>query len=51
LLAVQVWELIICDPQRNFEYAQYYPNNKINSAEVIGRLSDSNDWVGEWQGS
>lgn len=30
----QVWELIICDPQRSFEYAQYYPNNKINSGEV-----------------
>ena len=32
----QVWELIICDPERTFEYAQYYPSNKINSAEVGG---------------
>lgn len=30
----KVWELIICDPERSFEYAQYYPNNKINSAEL-----------------
>ena len=30
----QVWELVICDPERSFEYAQYYPNNKINSGEV-----------------
>jgi hypothetical protein len=33
----KVWELIICDPQRTFEYAQYVPNNKINSTEVRGR--------------
>lgn len=30
----KVWELLICDPERNFEYAEYFPNNKINSAEV-----------------
>lgn len=30
----KVWELIICDPQRTFEFAQYVPNNKINSTEV-----------------
>lgn len=30
----KVWELLICDPERNFEYAQYFPNNKINSGEV-----------------
>ena len=30
----KVWELLICDPDRNFEYAQYFPNNKINSSEV-----------------
>lgn len=29
-----MWELVICDPERSFEYAQYYPNNKINSGEV-----------------
>lgn len=31
----KVWELLICDPERNFEYAQYFPNSRINSAEVI----------------
>lgn len=33
---MQVWELLICDPTRSFEYAQYFPNNKINSGEVRG---------------
>lgn len=33
----KVWELLICDPERNFEFSQYFPNSKINSAEV-GRL-------------
>lgn len=30
----KVWELLICDADRTFEYAQYFPNNKINSTEV-----------------
>lgn len=30
----KVWELLICDPERKFEYAQYFPNSKINSIEV-----------------
>jgi len=30
----KVWELLICDPERNFEYSEYFPNSKINSAEV-----------------
>jgi hypothetical protein len=30
----KVWELLICDPQRTFEYAEYFPNSKINSGEV-----------------
>ena len=30
----KVWELLICDPERSFEYAEYFPNSKINSAEV-----------------
>lgn len=30
----KVWEVLVCDPQRDFEFAQYFPNNKINSAEV-----------------
>jgi hypothetical protein len=24
----------VCSPDRSFEYSQYFPNNKINSAEV-----------------
>ena len=34
----KVWELLICDAERNFEYAQYFPNNKINSTEVSQEL-------------
>jgi len=30
----KVWELIICDPERNFEYTEYFPNNKINSVQL-----------------
>ena len=30
----KIWELLICDPERNFEFAQYFPNNKINSGEL-----------------
>jgi hypothetical protein len=30
----KVWELLICDPDRTFEYSEYFPNSKINSAEV-----------------
>lgn len=30
----KVWELLICDPERTFEYSQYFPNNKVNSAEL-----------------
>jgi hypothetical protein len=30
----KVWELLICDPERNFEYSEYFPNNKINSVQV-----------------
>ena len=30
----KVWELLICDADRTFEFAQYFPNNKINSAEL-----------------
>lgn len=35
----KVWELIICDPERNFEYTEYFPNNKINSVQVIYTFS------------
>jgi hypothetical protein len=30
----KVWEVLICDEQRNFEFSQYLPNNKVTSAEV-----------------
>lgn len=30
----KLWELIICDPTRSFEYSQYFPNNRINSTQV-----------------
>ena len=30
----KVWELLICDPERKFQYSQYFPNSKINSVEV-----------------
>lgn len=31
----KVWELLICDPQRNFQHSEYFANNRINSTEVI----------------
>eukprot|EP00667_Euglena_gracilis_P007438 EG_transcript_7511 len=30
----RVWEILICNPQRTFEYAEYIPNNKVNSATL-----------------
>lgn len=33
----KVWELLVCSPDRSFEYAQYFPNSKINSVEVSTR--------------
>lgn len=30
----KVWELLICDADRTFEYSEYFPNSKINSGEV-----------------
>ncbi len=37
----KVWELLICDPERTFEYSQYFPNSKINSAEVRMQMARS----------
>jgi len=34
----KVWELLICDPERNFQYAEYFPNNKINSVQLKAAL-------------
>lgn len=28
------WELLVCSPDRDFEYSAYFPNNKINSTQV-----------------
>ena len=30
----KVWELLICDETRSFEFSRYFPNNKINSTQV-----------------
>lgn len=30
----KIWELLICDPSKTFEYSVYFPNNKINSTEL-----------------
>jgi len=30
----KVWELLITDPERSFEHSQYFPNSRINSAEL-----------------
>eukprot|EP00199_Chlamydomonas_sp_CCMP681_P001952 CAMPEP_0119108890 /NCGR_PEP_ID=MMETSP1180-20130426/16009_1 /TAXON_ID=3052 ORGANISM="Chlamydomonas cf sp, Strain CCMP681" /NCGR_SAMPLE_ID=MMETSP1180 /ASSEMBLY_ACC=CAM_ASM_000741 /LENGTH=379 /DNA_ID=CAMNT_0007094565 /DNA_START=8 /DNA_END=1147 /DNA_ORIENTATION=- len=30
----KVWELLICDSSRSFEYSEYFANSKINSAEL-----------------
>lgn len=34
------WELIICDPDRSFEYATYFPNNMINSTQLKKAMSE-----------
>lgn len=36
----KVWELLICDASRSFEYSQYFPNNKINSTELKRAIQD-----------
>ncbi|KIZ00213.1 hypothetical protein MNEG_7749 [Monoraphidium neglectum] len=30
----KVWELVVTDTSRSFEYTQYFPNSKINSIEL-----------------
>jgi len=34
----KVWELLVCDPDRTFEHAEYFPNSRINSAELRAAL-------------
>lgn len=36
----KVWELLVCNQDRSFEYTEYFPNSKINSAEVSVSLGD-----------
>ena len=36
---VQVWELLICDPERRFVYSEYFPNNRINSTSLREALN------------
>ena len=38
----KIWELLICDQERSFEYSEYFPNSKINSAEVRGCAGHTN---------
>lgn len=28
------WELLICSPDRSWQFSRYFPNNKINSSQV-----------------
>uniref|UniRef100_A0A061R087 Rna binding protein n=1 Tax=Tetraselmis sp. GSL018 TaxID=582737 RepID=A0A061R087_9CHLO len=35
----KVWELLICNPERTFEYTEYFPNNRVNSAELKRAIS------------
>lgn len=34
----KVWELLICDADRTWEYSEYFPNNKINSVSLKAAL-------------
>eukprot|EP00898_Chlorokybus_atmophyticus_P003540 jgi/Chlat1/4187/Chrsp27S04284 len=34
----KVWELLICNSTRSFEYAEYFPNNRINSVYLRDAL-------------
>eukprot|EP00887_Chlorella_sp_A99_P007562 scaffold28.g7562.t1 len=36
----KVWELLVCSPDRSFEFARYFPNNKINSGELRHALEE-----------
>lgn len=35
----KVWELLICNPERTFEFTQYFPNSLVNSAELRKAIS------------
>ncbi|GBG60412.1 hypothetical protein CBR_g5588 [Chara braunii] len=35
----RLWELVVCDKTRMLEYAEYFPNNKINSANLKDAIS------------
>lgn len=34
----RVWEVLVTDPQRSFEYSEYLPNSRINSGELARAL-------------
>ena len=31
----RVWEIMICNPERTFEFAQYIPNNKVPVSSAL----------------
>ena len=43
----KLWELLICDDTRSFEYSRYFPNNKINSTQVHSAECFRN-WRNSW---
>jgi len=43
----KVWELLICTPDRSFVHAEYFPNNKINSAQLKEALKRVMDESGQ----
>jgi hypothetical protein len=42
----KVWELLITDQDRTFQYSQYFPNSKINSVEVSSPPLGLQHWGG-----
>eukprot|EP01023_Acetabularia_acetabulum_P012919 TRINITY_DN1610_c0_g1_i2.p1 TRINITY_DN1610_c0_g1~~TRINITY_DN1610_c0_g1_i2.p1 ORF type:complete len:387 (+),score=52.04 TRINITY_DN1610_c0_g1_i2:50-1162(+) len=36
----KIWEILICSPDKSFQFSQYIPNNKINSATLKGVISE-----------
>ena len=34
------WELLICSPDRSWQYSRWFPNNKINSTQVGSKRVD-----------
>eukprot|EP01025_Chloroclados_australasicus_P055703 TRINITY_DN680_c1_g1_i1.p1 TRINITY_DN680_c1_g1~~TRINITY_DN680_c1_g1_i1.p1 ORF type:complete len:388 (-),score=33.20 TRINITY_DN680_c1_g1_i1:412-1536(-) len=36
----KIWEILICSPDKSFEFSTYVPNNKINSTTLKGVIQD-----------